>query len=253
MTFKLENLSRDYFGVSGIYAIFSSNSRRIYIGSSMNMYKRVNMHINHLKKGVHCNAFLQSYFNKYGETSMWVSPIKAFTDGITPKELRKYEQIYIDLFYDNQEHCFNLSRDAEHFSMSDRGKESFKKKMKDNWKNNKEELSKVVIKNLEKARKKRAEMISQGIKFKNHMKGKKHSKESIDKMKKSAIKRGRQEAVLVPVDMYSRDGVFIKSFLCLRDAARSLGFDPKSSANIGKVCKGERSIAFGYKWKYSKL
>lgn len=251
MTFKLENLSRDYFGVAGIYAIFSNNPSRIYVGSSINMYKRVNMHINHLKRGVHYNTFLQSHFNKYGEASMWVSPIKAFYHEITSKELREYEQIYIDLFYDDQSICFNLSKNAEHFSMSDKGKDSFKKKMKDNWKNNKKELSKVVIKNLEKARKKRSDMIAQGVKFKNHMKGKKHSKESIDKMRKSAIKRGRQKAVLVPVDMYSKDDIFIKSFSCLSDAARALGFDPRSSTNIGKVCKGERHIALGYKWRYS--
>ena len=53
--------------LSGIYAIFSKDYTTVYIGSSLNITKRKKRHFNDLKKGIHHNAYLQNYFNKYKE------------------------------------------------------------------------------------------------------------------------------------------------------------------------------------------
>ena len=52
---------------AGIYAIYCVLSDRVYIGSSKNIYRRWKEHQNSLKKGKHCNFYLQDSWNKHGE------------------------------------------------------------------------------------------------------------------------------------------------------------------------------------------
>lgn len=54
---------------SGIYGIQHVPSRKLYIGSSANIGKRVYEHMRLLKKGIHKNEHLQSAFTKYGAPS----------------------------------------------------------------------------------------------------------------------------------------------------------------------------------------
>jgi hypothetical protein len=46
-----------------------------------------------------------------------------------------------------------------------------------------------------------------------------------------------------------RTGTVIKEFISISDAGRKLGIN---SSNITSVCKGIRSKAGGYKWRYKK-
>lgn len=61
--------------VSGIYLI-GKNERRVYIGSSVNIYHRIGCHIRELKKGTHANTILQNSFNKSGIESFYVKVIE---------------------------------------------------------------------------------------------------------------------------------------------------------------------------------
>src|SRR5690606_13843249 len=60
---------------SGIYRIYSLIDDRCYIGSSRNLYRRVNSHLNELSKGTHSNSKLQRFVNKYGIDNLKVEVI----------------------------------------------------------------------------------------------------------------------------------------------------------------------------------
>ena len=51
----------------GIYCIKNIINNKIYIGQSINLEKRRNIHFYYLIKNNHCNPYLQKSFNKYGE------------------------------------------------------------------------------------------------------------------------------------------------------------------------------------------
>jgi len=50
--------------VSGVYIISRSDFRKIYIGSSIDIYNRIRTHIQNLELNKHCNINMQSDFNK---------------------------------------------------------------------------------------------------------------------------------------------------------------------------------------------
>lgn len=46
---------------------------------------------------------------------------------------------------------------------------------------------------------------------------------------------------------FTKEGVFVRKWECMRDAARVLGIGYK---HISSCCLGKRKTAYGYKWKY---
>lgn len=60
---------------SGIYKIVCSATQKIYIGQSIDVYKRWEEHLRDLRNNKHCNKFLQEDFLKYGEVSFDFSVI----------------------------------------------------------------------------------------------------------------------------------------------------------------------------------
>lgn len=84
---------------SGIYFIENIINGKIYIGSSINIYKRIKSHKKYLMNGNHCNRKLQSAWDKYGENSFQFycqEKIDNFNDLISR------EQYWIDLFYSHE-------------------------------------------------------------------------------------------------------------------------------------------------------
>jgi len=53
----------------GIYGIKNLANGKIYVGQSVEMEKRKNLHLYYLRRGTHYNAHLQSAFLKYGESN----------------------------------------------------------------------------------------------------------------------------------------------------------------------------------------
>ena len=51
---------------SGIYKIINLVNNKIYIGSSINIEKRIYKHFWLLKNNTHYNTYLQNCYNKYG-------------------------------------------------------------------------------------------------------------------------------------------------------------------------------------------
>ena len=60
-------------------------------------------------------------------------------------------------------------------------------------------------------------------------------------------KKGREHCRSVKVNQYDLQGNFIKTWYCVRDIERELGFDNR---NICSCCRGKRPTAYKYKWKY---
>ena len=94
-----------------IYKIYCLSNYKIYIGSSMNVSKRWQYHIQDLKKGSHRNNYLQHAWNKYGEENFVFSIIETIED---KNELVNREQYWMDYYQShNLDIGFNLCPTAE--------------------------------------------------------------------------------------------------------------------------------------------
>jgi len=82
-----------YKKISGIYKISSKiNSKRIYVGSAINIKRRWNDHLSQLRKNIHHSPKMQSHFNKYGEEDLVFEILLTCEE----KELIEKEQFFID-------------------------------------------------------------------------------------------------------------------------------------------------------------
>jgi len=76
----------------GVYKIELND--KIYVGSTtQNFKKRWNDHLSTLRRGDHCNKYLQNAYNKHGEESLKFSILEIIN---TPEEAIITEQRYID-------------------------------------------------------------------------------------------------------------------------------------------------------------
>lgn len=88
---------------SGIYKIQNIINGKIYIGSSKNIHKRLQIHKRELIKNKHLNPKLQAAWNKHGECAFVFKEIFACAKCL----LLDMEQLYIDCcFGDN---CYNIN------------------------------------------------------------------------------------------------------------------------------------------------
>lgn len=95
------------YSCAGIYRIRNVLNNKSYIGSSVDVLKRLNYHFLDLRKNEHGNAKLQRSFNLYGINNFEISILKL----CDKSELIKWEQYYIDL-YDSCNNGYNLSPKA---------------------------------------------------------------------------------------------------------------------------------------------
>lgn len=78
---------------AGVYKITCNGSGKIYVGSSVNLYRRwLSRHVPDLRRNKHCNKYLQAAWNKYGENSFSFDLIEA----CRKEELICREQFWID-------------------------------------------------------------------------------------------------------------------------------------------------------------
>lgn len=89
----MTNLIEQKLTVSGIYKIICRNNNKFYIGSSMNIDKRLYQHIRFLKRNRHPNKYLQSCWNKYGKHNFRYEIIETIND---IKQLLIREQWWLD-------------------------------------------------------------------------------------------------------------------------------------------------------------
>ncbi len=79
--------------ISGIYVIINTSNNKIYVGSSINIKKRINRHFNELRKNIHNNKHLQNAWNKYGEGMFIINVLEEVNNS---NDLLKREQYHIN-------------------------------------------------------------------------------------------------------------------------------------------------------------
>lgn len=89
---------------AGIYSITNTTNGKVYIGSSVNVRKRMTHHRGRLRKNEHVNSYLQQAWNKYGEA---VFEFKLLEIVENSDDCVKLEQSYIDRL--GFENLYNLA------------------------------------------------------------------------------------------------------------------------------------------------
>lgn len=109
----MKNIRRNTSLVSGIYCIINLTNSKIYIGSSINIYKRLNEHLGLLRKNKHGTQHLQHSFNKYGEDMFYSIILEECA-----REILEYKEEYWINLLDADYNVIktNLSRPALSFS-----------------------------------------------------------------------------------------------------------------------------------------
>lgn len=96
------------FGMCGIYEIKCLASKRVYVGSSKNVYFRVGQHYYELKANRHTNVELQSDWQAYGESNF----VWRILEYCSLSECRKKEFVYIQGYSDGVLYNVNLAKDG---------------------------------------------------------------------------------------------------------------------------------------------
>lgn len=89
---------------AGVYQITNTANGKCYIGSSVNIARRLREHMNRLRSGTHFNAHLQSAYNAYGEKSFEAS-VLVYCDKHTTL-------LHEQRFLDTLKPAYNIATDA---------------------------------------------------------------------------------------------------------------------------------------------
>lgn len=95
--------------MQGIYRIYNRSAERSYVGSSIDIEKRLRQHKSALKRGSHANYLLQDAWDKYGESCFVFEAIKEVENAGL---LLAHEQIYLDNGFGGKQ-LYNLLKKAK--------------------------------------------------------------------------------------------------------------------------------------------
>lgn len=111
--------------MAGVYQILNTETGKRYIGSSIDVERRLKEHRRNLKNNKHCNCHLQNAWNKYAEYLVF-EPLEY----CEPDECLKLEQKYID-YYDSSNRLYGYNIDSQAASagkhLSDETKQKLRK------------------------------------------------------------------------------------------------------------------------------
>lgn len=111
----------------GIYKLVNLKNNKIYIGSAVNLHKRIKRHFRELKNNEHYNNHLQKSYNKYGLENFTYEIIESFEE-IKYEKLLEIERNYI-IKYNCVEKGYNQVIDnSNHLSILNKGKNIIKNK-----------------------------------------------------------------------------------------------------------------------------
>lgn len=131
--------------MSGIYQIYNPINNKRYIGSSINVERRLKEHLRNLKNNKHSNVYLQNAYNKYGDKLQF-----QFLEECEPHECLIFEQYYLDYYKSyNREFGYNIDSEAKYAGkhLADETKDKIRNKAL-NRKRSKEIIEKIRLKNL---------------------------------------------------------------------------------------------------------
>jgi group I intron endonuclease len=237
---------------AGIYLIFNVSTNKCYIGSSINLHKRLlDKHLPSLKNNNHINEHLQSSWNKYGSKSFIYLILETFNRDVDIKEREQFyfnKILMADKFIDNNDNFFvNNSYNKRPVSEYNRSlaklisKKILQYKITGEfireWDSSSEASDILNIKSITNVC--RGEKFSAGgfiWKF----------KESDEIPLKIKIKY-RKQLKSIPILQYDLNGNFIREWENRTEIKKVLGF---TIAVSNKVNHNRRS--FGFIWKFKK-
>lgn len=116
--------------ISGIYKIVNKINGKYYVGSSSDVFYRINYrHVKLLMENRHINSHLQNAWNKYGKNNFDF----ILVEEVSKPKLLQTEQKYLDLAK-NQNDSYNLSFDATAPMLGRKHSPISIQKLKDRWK-----------------------------------------------------------------------------------------------------------------------
>jgi group I intron endonuclease len=78
---------------AGVYLFYVvGQPQKMYIGSSVNVYRRINQHFSTLQANCHANKKLQNFYNKYPSAQFCYRTIIF----VSPRDLISWEQVFLD-------------------------------------------------------------------------------------------------------------------------------------------------------------
>lgn len=90
---------------AGVYLIKNIENDKVYVGSSVDVKRRIGRHLKDLRNDKHDNSILGRSFNKYGEENFFFYLMEELPIGTSQKDCEALEQIYLDelkCFYHNK-------------------------------------------------------------------------------------------------------------------------------------------------------
>jgi group I intron endonuclease len=263
---------------TGIYKITNKKTKKIYIGSSINVFRRWVEHKVKLNKNTHINNKLQNSWNKYGDDNFTFSIIEE----CEKDQLIVREQFYLDKLLkssDPDSFFFNkmgyniLTRAGNTlgYKFSESTKNKMSKIKSDNGKlldkdfsdfNNltPQKIKTEIVKSVDtknpffgKKHSEKAKLIMSEKKMGNKnfnygkgpMLGKKLTELHKDKIRISNT--GKNNPNSKQVYQYTTDFELIKVWDSVGLLCKSLNL---SVGNISSCCLGNRKTAYGFIWKY---
>lgn len=230
-------------GTSGIYGIINNRNSKLYIGSAKCLRKRFREHRIWLQTGRHHNRYLQRAFNKEPEVFEYfvIEEVKDFS------LILNREQFWMDFYEANKPLSgYNISPKAGNCAGIKRTEEQ------------KAHLSKI-FKGIKLSPERRAKISAGQLGIKH----KPMSDIALENCKKAAMKRrGCKQSPEVtakrlatiklngvgnkPVIQLDLLGNVVTEFPSILAAEAKFG----KRSNIHSVCKGKRTLCFGFKWRY---
>ena len=114
----------------GIYQITNLRSGKIYIGQSLDVLARLRQHKYELRHNLHLNRYLQSAWNKYGESNFVFSVLEE----VSEEKLTEREKYWVD-FYGGYEsdRLYNLREPGPSGRLSDGTRKKISDGIKKLW------------------------------------------------------------------------------------------------------------------------
>lgn len=242
-----------------VYFIINNVTKNKYIGfTSKSVEQRWKKHCvdsNNRK------TLLSLSVKKYGEDNFSYGVIESFVDEFLAKQ---YEQQMILLFQTNRcrfpdNNGLNLTDGGEGslgIEVSQETRDKISKANKGKTRNNdqRKRISEGAMGNVsgsyqsEKTKKIKSDLWKTDA---NPMKGKfgeEHHSYGVSMSEER--KQKLIEVNQISIDMFDKDGTYLKTFKSNRHAAEFIGHS--NGGHISSVCKGKRKTAGGYIWKYTK-
>lgn len=225
--------------ISGVYKILNTVNKSFYIGSSIDIYRRVQVHFWALQNNKHVNKYLQADYDEFKIDAFVVELIEHVEDVNLLTEKEQYWMNIEDVIH----YGYNKYPTALN-SLGRKHTKEARKKMKESHKN----ISNETRTKLSKA--------NSGIN--NPMYGKHHSSKS--RVKISNATKGKRKGISLTDEhkrKLSESNNKKRRVICVETqqifesiimATKWVGL--KSPASINRCCLGERSTAGNYHWEY---